>query len=356
MPMKRYLSAIPLLALILLSGCLMAEPEAVDRPSHHTADGFDNPWVKEQHKGGFFRFWRMRLSGEVEWPEAEQQIGKTAVVEPDLERIHNPDPTIPQATWIGHSTVLIQQGGKTVLTDPVFSDRASPVSFAGPKRYTPPGLQITDLPPVDMVVISHNHYDHLDVDSIRRIGAGPLWLVPLKNAPLLREAGIPDDRIVELDWWQSYQHEGFDITLTPAQHWSARGLYDRKEMLWGGWAVDFPGGFKLWYAGDTGYAPEPFQQIGERLGPFDFALIPIGGYEPRGFMRTHHINPEEAVRIQREVGADRALGVHWGAFVLTAEPADQPPQRLAAAVQAAGLPKDSFVTLAAGETMRIPYK
>ena len=263
----------------------------------------------------------------------------------------------PHATWVGHATMLLRLPSLTLITDPQFSERASPVAFAGPRRAYPPGVALAALPHVDVVLISHNHYDHLDRASVEALaaqpGGPPLFIVPLGLAAWFRHLGI--DSVVELGWWQTHQVRGVEVVLTPAHHWSARGLWDRRQTLWGGFAV-YGDGLRLIYTGDTGYAPD-FAEIRERLadrGAFDLALIPVGCYEPRDFMRDQHVNPADAVRVFQDLGASQALGVHWGTFAgLCDEPLDQAPKDLAAAVAAAGLPSTAFTVLQRGETRRI---
>jgi N-acyl-phosphatidylethanolamine-hydrolysing phospholipase D len=271
----------------------------------------------------------------------------------------------PAVTWIGHATVLAQLGGLNLLTDPIFSERASPFSFVGPKREQPPGVALAGLPHIDAVLVSHNHYDHLDLSSCRALaaqpGGSPLFVVPLGLAGWFRARGV--ERVVELDWWQAETLAGVDIVLVPAQHWSARGLNDRMKTLWGGFAVFAPG-CQLFFAGDTGYSRD-FADIRARFadrqqshqgGGFDIALIPIGAYEPRWFMKDQHVNVEEALRIHADLGARRSLGVHWGTFELTDESLDEPPRQLARQRAALGLDEDAFFTLAIGGTRRLPRR
>jgi N-acyl-phosphatidylethanolamine-hydrolysing phospholipase D len=265
----------------------------------------------------------------------------------------------PAITWIGHASVLAQFGGLTMLTDPIFSERASPLDFIGPKRAQPPGVALADLPHVDLVVVSHNHYDHLDLPSLRALaaqpGGPPVVIVPLGNKALLDGEGIAN--VVELDWWQGHSVGPAEVVLTPVQHWSARGLTDRMRALWGGFAVFTPH-FQLFHAGDTGYSPD-FKAIRQRFaerqrgGGFDLALLPIGGYEPRWFMRQQHVNPDEAVRIHRDLGARTSFGMHWGTFELTDESLDEPPRALADARRMHDVPDDDFFVLAIGQTRRL---
>lgn len=257
---------------------------------------------------------------------------------------------LPQLTWIGHASFLFQHAGVNLLTDPVFSARCSPFRFAGPKRFTPPALTVDELPDIQLVVISHNHYDHLDEASIKhlyqRFGETVQFLVPLGLARWFHKRGIYQVR--EMDWWQSVSLPGVQATFVPAQHFSGRGVRDINKTLWGGWWLN-SAGHKLFFAGDTGYG-HVFGQIRAQLGAPDLALLPIGAYAPRWVMQSVHVNPEEAVQIHCDLDAKQSVAMHWGTFVLTDEPMDEPPIRLAQALERRGLPADCFVTLQHGET------
>jgi N-acyl-phosphatidylethanolamine-hydrolysing phospholipase D len=263
------------------------------------------------------------------------------------------DPSRLTATWVGHSTVLLQLGGLNILTDPMWSARASPVSFAGPHRWVLPAVSFDALPPIDVVVQSHNHYDHLDdwtVRALARAHPHAAWFVPLGLASFVEQRGAR--AVTELDWWQSAEHGGVRLTCTPAQHFSGRTLRDRGETLWCGWAFAAVGGGgrRVFFAGDTGFHPE-FGTIADRCGPFDLALLPIGAYEPRWFMRYLHMNPEEAVAACQALRAPAMVPIHWGTFKLTDEAMDEPPVRARAAWASAGLPEAGFRQLAHGETL-----
>jgi N-acyl-phosphatidylethanolamine-hydrolysing phospholipase D len=251
-------------------------------------------------------------------------------------------------TWMGHSTLLIQLDGVNLLTDPHWSNRASPLSFAGPRRVTPPGLRFEDLPPIHLVLISHNHYDHLDVATVKRLAEThrPLFLVPLGLKAWFAALGIT--QVEELDWWQSRSFNGLTLTSLPAQHFSARSIWDLNRTLWSGWAV--AGREKrFFFAGDTGYY-EVFKEIGDRLGPFDLAAISIGAYMPASIMRLSHTTPEEALRLFEDVKGKRFIPIHWGTFDLAEEPIEEPRGRLEAEARRLGLDPDRLWVLRHGET------
>jgi N-acyl-phosphatidylethanolamine-hydrolysing phospholipase D len=264
-------------------------------------------------------------------------------------------------TWVGHSTVLVQVGGVNVLTDPMWSARASPVSFAGPRRFVEAAVDLETLPAIDVVLISHNHYDHLDrhtVKSITRRMPKIQWLAPLGLGRLLRRWGAT--RVRELDWWGSTELEGFEgarCTCLPAQHFSARGLGDRGRTLWCSWSIA-SGDRRVFFAGDTAYHPE-FRSIGERCGPFDLLMLPIGAYEPRWFMRTVHMNPPEAMHAYveltgRDAGRAAMLPIHWGTFRLTDESMLEPPDWTARLWREAGFDQAMLWLLRHGETRTLP--
>lgn len=284
---------------------------------------------------------RWRFSGErARWPAAVPLTPAKPAPRVDGLRI----------TMVGHASLLIQVAGHNILTDPVWSQRASPFASAGPKRVTVPGIAFDDLPPIDIVLLSHGHYDHLDVATLRRLHAvhDPLMAMPLGNDSIVR-AAVPGARCVAGDWWDCLAlADGIATTLTPAYHWANRWPSDVRMALWSGHHLSTPVG-TIWFAGDTGYEDGRFfADIRSRLGSPDVALIPIGAYAPRWFMAPQHVDPTEAVRIFGDVGAGRALGIHWGTFQLTDEPRDEPLEALAAAVSAAGMAPDRFVAAEPG--------
>jgi L-ascorbate metabolism protein UlaG (beta-lactamase superfamily) len=254
-------------------------------------------------------------------------------------------------TFIGHSTWLIQAAGETILTDPMYSERAGPFNIMGPRRVREAAVPFDWLPAISLVLLSHNHYDHCDVATLRRLRAAfdPLMVTPVGNGRLLRSIGIR--RVEELDWWERATRARLPVTLTPAQHFSARGPHDRNRALWGGFTVDVSGR-RIYFAGDSGYSPM-FRDIGRRLGPIDLALLPIGAYEPRWFMKDIHMNPDEALRAHLDLGAKQSLGMHFGTFQLTTEAIDEPLRALEIARRDHQVADDRFRVLEFGESFAL---
>ncbi|GLI60796.1 hypothetical protein VaNZ11_003030 [Volvox africanus] len=393
-------------------------------PTHHIKNTgafgprFQNPWDTYEERS-LIHAWKWhrekRKSGIPMEPHlvgnlhpTEEDFCRAFPLNPvDWSALAAPPADGVQAVWIGHATVLVQMGGLNFITDPVFSQRCAPVQFAGPSRVVAPALTCTEpqMPPLDFVLLSHNHYDHLDTRSVRTLnrqyGKALTWYVPLGLRAWFACEGVAGN-VVEMDWWLSVEHTNASsgkrvtITMVPAQHWSARGILDRFRTLWGGYVVSaspqpigaancgqeaeagkagngkethkeaaariaatadgetaskIPAAatpLRFYFAGDTGYCPV-FKEIGARLGPIDLAAIPIGAYEPRWFMKPQHTNPEEGLQIALDVRAAVSIGIHTATWSLTDEPLDEPPARLQAAVQERGLPESSFVTLQHGE-------
>lgn len=331
-------------------------------PAHHRpGGGFRNPWPLQGQHG---------LSGVARWmvQRLRRRLLGQLPAEPDpsafrrmVAAVRSPraDRTQLLATWVGHSTFLLQVGDVNVLTDPMWGERASPVSFAGPRRWVPPGIPLEALPPIDLVLQSHDHYDHLDRGTVEWLGAHhpqAHWCAPRGVGARLRGFGI--ESVTELDWWETTSVAGLDILCTPARHFSGRGVHDRDATLWCGWCATSPR-HRVFVAGDTGPHPE-FGRIAERAGPFDLVLMPIGAYEPRWFMGPVHVAPEEAVAACEEIRAVAAAGhrgvvaaMHWGTFKLTDEAMDEPPRRMVDVWASRGLPAADLWVPAHGETRQI---
>ncbi|HEX3717658.1 MAG TPA: MBL fold metallo-hydrolase [Verrucomicrobiae bacterium] len=252
-------------------------------------------------------------------------------------------------TFIGHSAFLLQFEHCAVLTDPMFSKRASPLRWAGPKRVRPPGLRLKNLPHIDLVLLSHDHYDHMDLRSLRRLrrAFNPAVVTGLRNGPLLKSLKLKT--VFELDWWESCRvNDKATVTMTPAQHFSGRWLWGRDTTLWGGFVLEMEG-WRIFFAGDTGYAKH-FKEVGKRFPGVDLALLPIGAYEPLWFLKVEHMNPAEAVRAHLDVGAQQSIGMHFGTFHLTDEGIKEPVKWLGRARAEKGIAPEQFRTLEPGET------
>ena len=345
------------LTALLLSACLSASCGHVnpyyqpDKP-HHRPDGFTNTYGPPGGRplSDLLTWFVQRTRDGLPKPPSQFVQGYNfPVLEPDLAFLRA-NRTRNTATWIGHATMLVQMNGLNILTDPIFSDRAFMVQWAGPQRKTPLPATLAELPHIDLVLVSHNHYDHLDADTIdalnRQPGGAPLFVVPLGVEVWMRDRGV--QRVQAFDWWDSKPVAGVEVSCVPVNHWSARNPFDRNATLWGGWVIRAPG-FSLFFAGDTGYSAD-FKDIGNRFGGFDLALIPVGAYEPRWFMKDQHVDPDEAVSIHRDIKSRQSIGIHWGTFELTDEPLDQPIGDLAQALVRAGEPVDRFVLFKHGET------
>ncbi len=340
-----------MLGLTALTSCKTNTPAPdSNRPAHHTDTGFQNLYTTPIAKGPI-GFLKMRYFGDEPFADHSKEAHQIPLAEPDLDLIREPE-DLPQVTWLGHSTFLIQYRGINILSDPILSQRASPVSFAGPERLVALPISSADLPPIDYVIISHNHYDHLDGKTIALLGDSPRYLVPLKLKDWFIDEGIAAEQILEFDWWDQYNDRRMIATATPSQHWSARGLFDRFETLWVAWHIQIDD-FSLWFGGDTGYNPVQFKEIGQKFGQIDLGLIPIGAYAPRWFMEQQHVDPEQAIQIHKDIRADQSIGMHWGTFQLSGEPMMEPAQRIAVAAEKGLIKANEFLTLAIGETFTL---
>lgn len=293
--------------------------------------------------------WQFGGGHRAKWPAAWPSPFAHAVPEPAV-RDHN-----LRVTMVGHASLLVQVAGVNILTDPVWSQRVSPFSFAGPKRVNAPGIAFDDLPPIGIVLLSHNHYDHLDIATLKRLQAvhDPLLVTPLGNDAVVR-AGVPGMRMMTGDWDDRFELDELTVHIEPAHHWSARGTKDRRMALWAGFVIDTPSG-KIYFAGDTGFHDGIiYRRLAQRHGGFRLAILPIGAYEPRWFMEPHHQNPDEAVRGMKLCNAAFAAGCHWGTFRLTDEPIEEPREKLQEALDRRGVPRERFRAMRAGEVWDIP--
>ncbi|KAF7322130.1 Zn-dependent hydrolase oxidoreductase family [Mycena kentingensis (nom. inval.)] len=382
------------------------ERAKLGRPAHwvhSTPTEFKNPWPSwradwGRHPWEGIQMAALAVSANLFGAPTKEQLAQIPIRKPDwgaeLEATKENAGRI-KATWLGHACFLVELPSSTVgvrgpriLFDPVFSDRCAPSQWAGPKRFTPPPCSLEDIPDVDSVVISHNHYDHMDTTSLKslltRSTHPPHVFAPLGagNTAYFRALGVPADRTHCIDWWDarrvtvalsSTQTASFDVTFTPGQHFTGRGLTDRFKTLWGGWVVegvpsdsDGKPGAKVYFGGDTGYRSVPgdghddddtlpvcpaFKEIGAKFGAFDLALIPIGAYDPRKHMSPIHCAPRDSVAIFKDIRARRALGMHWGAWILTTESFTEPPVRLAEECAKAGIKPGVFGVCGMGETV-----
>lgn len=292
--------------------------------SHHTPTGFRNPDPDVRIGGDIWR-WRRerRAAGLPKKPEGGYAaFAERWLMQPDFT-LDPAQHTRPAVWWLGHATVLLRINGQHILTDPHLNHRASPLPMLGPERKVPAPASAAQLPRIDAVLISHNHYDHLDVTTVRQLllaNPAVAFYVPLGLADWVRKQGVR--HVEELDWWDRRDHSAFEVHCVPAQHWSARTLLDRNRTLWCGWVIR-GSGFNFYFSGDTGYTPH-LAEISMRLGQPDLAALPIGAYEPRWFMRGQHVNPQEAVRLHRELAIRQSLAIHWGTFELADDSLDDP--------------------------------
>lgn len=310
------------------------------------SDLFRNPWPHTQH--GFLDALRWKCGlGEKEasaHPQAVQGAAWHAIDPRDLQ----PIPAVGwQVYWLGHASFLLMGAGLRILIDPVFSDYCAPFPFHFPglKRRVPPPLSLHDLPPIDLILLTHSHYDHCDLPTLRHFPRNTRIIVAEGHRSWLMERGFAN--VTELPWWAGTIVGEITITATPAQHFTARGLNDRNRGHWCGWCIE-GGGKRLWHAGDSGYCAV-FREIGERLGPFDLSMIPIGAYAPRWFMKPMHMNPQEAVQVFQDTRSQQAIAMHWGTFALTDEPLGEPLLLLGESLKQSGIPAEKFVAGAVGD-------
>jgi len=304
-------------------------------------------------------------------PPPQEEAEKTLPIKPlteiktTLEESVNSNQV--RVTWLGHASVLLQFNCANVLCDPVFSGKIGPIKNAlfAYSRYRPPPIEnVTDLPPINAVVISHNHYDHLDLESVQDLNSRFQdtlnWYVPKGLKEWMCSVGVSDENVFELMWWEKAvlktpSGEELSLTLTPTQHWCTRTGFDKNQSLWGSWAVNTEK-VKTWFGGDTGYCPV-FKEIGERLGPFHFAAIPIGAYLPREMMRDQHVHPEESVKIHKDIKSQESLGIHWGTFTMGAiEPYIEPKYLMREEAAKLEISEEEFYVIGHGESKVVTAK
>ena len=327
-----------------LSSFMTFSQDKADK-SHHTEDGFHNPFPGFEEKGfGDFIQWSVidRIKGKK--PDKPDSYD-FPIVENDGKFLRENESEFT-VTWVGHSTLLIQIDGMNILTDPIWSDRCSPVQFAGPKRHVKPGIKLENLPKIDAIIISHNHYDHLDRLTIEHFGNDPVYFIPLGIGEFLEDLDITNYE--ELDWWDDLTLNGLKFNCVPSQHFSNRGMLDRNKTLWCGWVIQGKSE-TIYFAGDTGYFPG-FVEIGEKFAPITVAAIPIGAYLPRWFMSPVHVSPQQAIQAFVDVKAEYFVPIHWGTFELADEPLDNPPKVLKQEIERLNLDSDKFAILHHGET------
>ncbi len=336
----------------------MAQQLAQLSAHHRPGGGFRNPWPSSQMHG-FLDFLKWSLIERRRNPRRRDP-------DPSVFTRAAPSYVIPRAapdlltiTWIGHTSFLIQIGGLNVLTDPVWSERASPVQFAGPRRWVPPAVEFDALPPIDAVILSHDHYDHLDSSTVSRLAErypATRWYAPLGVGAFLRRHGARD--VIQSDWWDESALGELRLTCLPAQHFSGRTFGKRNTTLWCGWALRREDQ-SLFFAGDTALHPD-FGSIATRCGPFDVAILPIGAYEPRWFMGSVHMNPEDCIQAVDQLEGGQhgnrlvMIAAHWGTFKLTDEPMDEPPARMRERWGAAGRVGRDLWIMRHGETRIMP--
>lgn len=321
----------------------------VNKPEHHTITGFQNaPFVETAAPKGVF-FYLRRFWNSVFLPEVPAEH---ALSESEAMRLLNSIDG-DRVTWLGHASFLIKSSGKTILTDPFLTEFASPLSWAGPRRFVAPGIPLDKLPPIDIVVVSHSHYDHLDDETVRRLKNKDTIhvVVPLGLKSFFTERGF--NKVTELDWSESIAIGDTSLTALPAVHDSARSTSDHNRTLWASWAIVGPSN-KMLFIGDTGYSETIFKQIGRQYGPFDYVLLPIGAYEPRKLMWMSHITPEEAVAVGNNVRADTLIASHWGTINMSDEPPWDPPKRFRKAGLENGFAMKALWVMKIGETRPLP--
>lgn len=325
---------------------LLAAPKYIDGDSNH----FDGKKFVNPDESGTHRYWDVLKW----WLSGNDKGAWHKMSEKSVARFPAPEPAAPgdefRATFVNHSTFLFQINGLNILTDPVWSDRASPYQWIGPKRMRPPGIAFDELPNIDLVLLTHNHYDHLDIATVHRLHEefDPKFIVPLGVERFLHEEGIQDT--AHLDWWDkfSFQDE-LSLTAVPARHFSGRGLFDRNKTLWCGYVLHTPLG-NIYYAGDTAYG-KFLKEIGNKLGPMNTSFIPIGAYKPRWFMEPIHISPEKAVQAHKDVQSQSSVAMHFGTFPMADDGMYEPVETLRRELELRDIQQEEFKVLKEGEML-----
>ena len=345
--MNKFISWSSLGALCLIGGLSMVQASSYPKSDHYDGKRFKNSGdIGQKTMSDFFKvLWERDKATWPAWVEnGPAQRPPEKVVGPAI-----------RMTMVNHASVLVQTEGFNFITDPIWSERCSPVSFAGPKRHRPAGIPFDQLPRIDAVLISHNHYDHLDLPTLRRLEQrdAPLVVAGLGTKNFLEAEGLK--HVVELDWWQTHSiTDDVALHFVPAQHWSKRNFFGQNEMLWGGFVIASSKG-KIFFAGDTGYGPH-FKKIQQSLGPIDTALLPIGAYKPQWFMANFHMSPADAVKAFYDLGSPHALAIHHGTFPLGQEGIDDAAEDLESLKKTTGAPLDKFKVLLNGEALVIKVK
>ena len=314
--------------------------------SHHTPDGFTNVEPHNRQQGDFKRWQQERKAQRLPLPPEK---GYDHFIE-NWWQTADFSGTDDRLWFLGHACLLLRVAGCYILMDPALSERASPLRFYGPKRKTPVAAPVDQLPPIDVVIFSHNHYDHLDNVTVRKLlrrFPQVQFMVPLGMKRWLEKRGA--HFVEELDWWEERQFGELTLSAVPARHWSMRTPWDRNQSLWCGWVVSHPS-LRFYFSGDSGYSNQ-FEKIGQRLGPFDLAAIPIGAYAPRWFMSAQHMDPQQAVDVFSELRCHKAVPIHWGVFELADESLDQPLKELAQAISESVSPDIKFSPLKIGASI-----
>jgi L-ascorbate metabolism protein UlaG (beta-lactamase superfamily) len=341
--------------IMLMTGCSSSsDPEiwAEGNPKHHTQNGFRNyPVIPDPPPVGVAFYLRRTLDSFFlpDVPEDHYLTEKEAISQ--FQRFKGQN----SITWLGHATFLIRINGKIILTDPFLTEYASPFWIFGSRRYVQPGISLANLPPIDMVIISHNHLDHLDAETVESLqGKDNIYVVvPLGLKSFFKDRGFSN--VEELDWNESYSYGGIKLTALPAVHFSGREANDKNKALWCSWSVASPFG-KVFFSGDSSYSPTIFKTIGEERGPYDAAIVTIGAYKTRKYGPASHLTPEEAVKVVMETKSDIAVAMHWGTIKLSDEPLWEPHVRFKKAAQDNDIPSDQTWVMKIGETRLLPIR